>query len=667
MHQPNEKNRIRYITYIKIPLVGIYYFVDEIFGIIILLHFKYSQNHKTKYSNIWRVDSNLMLKNRIIKNLLLLCFFIAIIFTLVTQYSAPLIAHADEPAEPVILGQHYDIFRDPSKNVTIDDILTGEYDQYFDRSTQKYLFFWHTKDTIWLRLDMEDLIKDKQESYWIESTDKLDSIEMFLLKADGSYDIQKGGISNIDDQNIQFRSNLFTINDPSIKEIYIKLDGALPLSMISYLYTSNGFLEKIMDYKFLTGIFYGFMSALLIYNLFLYFSFKEKAYLYYVLYMLSFIIYQASMNSFDIEISGHFLPEWVFIRSLVLSGNMLLLFMLLFCREFLELKKYLPRYHKFINILLWITVFSLVSAVIIPDVSITNNFTTIFAVVIIVFLWLSGLLVWLKGQKMARFYLVGWTVLLGSIIVQALSFLSIIPFHPRIFEDVPAIGAIFEAIFLSLALGDKINIIKKEHQEMQQSLNETLEQKVKERTKELEKAKRALENLATTDRLTQIPNRVRLDAVLEKELILAQNHKMPVSIILLDIDYFKAVNDEYGHQVGDIVLVEVAALLKSTIREQDTIGRWGGEEFLVICPQTPLNDALLLSEALRKQIEKHSFPVVEHKTSSFGVSSYVDGDTFNTLLSRCDKALYNAKDRGRNCVEYLTGEVNSIHPEKVFI
>lgn len=153
------------------------------------------------------------------------------------------------------------------------------------------------------------------------------------------------------------------------------------------------------EYKFLTGIFYGFLSALLIYNLFLFFSLKDKAYFFYVLYMLSFIFYQATLNSLDIELLGNWLSQEFFIKSLTISGNLLLLFMLLFCLQFLELKKFLPSFHTIGKLLLWITICSLMASFILPDVAFINNFTTTFAVVVFIFLWLSGIFVFKKGKR----------------------------------------------------------------------------------------------------------------------------------------------------------------------------------------------------------------------------------------------------------------------------
>lgn len=571
------------------------------------------------------------------------------IFTLLLPLLAPVAA---ETNPTIKLGSYYDIFRDSSNEITIEDIVAGRYNDSFTPSTQEYLNFWHTDDTVWLRLDANEVLTDKDESYWVEFIDKLERVEMFLVKQDGSYEKQIAGFSNLDERNIKFRSILFSFNEPAVTEIYFKIEGSMPLTVISSLSTTTGFIEKIISYKFLVGIFYGFLIALSIYNLFLFFSFREKSYVYYVFYMWSFMIFQATMNTFDIELLGHILPEWFFTRSLVLSCNLLVLFMTLFGREFLELKTFLPIHHRVLTIALWLNTILFIAVLLAPTVVAINNITTVFTMAVLVFLWISGLRLWLRGHKAARFYMVGWTILLTSIVIQGLGFLGVIPLHPRIYEDVPAIGAIFEALFLSLALGDKINIIKKDHQELQHQYNANLEQKVKERTEELEFAKQELEHLANTDRLTQIANRVKLDDVLDNEMMRAQKDNSPLSIILLDIDLFKSVNDQFGHQVGDVVLVEAANLLTEHIRAQDTVGRWGGEEFLIICPQTELEDAVKLSSKLREQFERHTFHVINRKTCSFGVTAFVAGDTSTSLLTRCDSALYEAKNKGRNRVEF---------------
>ncbi|MCG7337198.1 diguanylate cyclase [Sporosarcina sp. ACRSM] len=590
------------------------------------------------------------MKNKV---LLYIPFLLIIIAAFLFNLLAPLTTNAKDDSKSINLGTYYEFYRDSTNKLTIENMLSDEFEGEFARSQQKYLFFWHTDDTIWLRLDAAEIIRDPEESYWLEATDKLNSIEVYLVRDDDTYDIQKGGMSNIKNQEIDYRSNLFYIEDPSIEAIYVKLDGVMPLNLISFFYTTKDFIEKVIAYKFYTGIFYGFMISLLIYNLFLFFSLKEKAYLYYVFYMLCFIFYQAAMNSLDLELLGPFFSEHFFTRTIPLVGNILFIFMILFGKEFLDLKRNLPQFNQVANGLLGVTVIFLFFIYFTENITITDYMSLIMAIVVPSFLWLSGLLVLLKGHKMARYYMIGWTVLLGSIMVQALGFLSVIPFHPRIYEEVPAIGAAFEAIFLSLALGDKINIMKKEHQASQEKLNEKLEHLVAERTQQLERVNAELEVLAHTDQLTQLPNRFQLDRLLKEGSEHAQNKDVPLSLILLDIDQFKAVNDNYGHQVGDLVLQEVAMQLKESVLREGTIGRWGGEEFLIICPQSAIGTAIDLAEKTRRQIEEHTFPVVVHKTVSFGVTSYVPGDTLHSMLSRCDKALYHAKNNGRNRVEYL--------------
>ncbi len=156
--------------------------------------------------------------------------------------------------------------------------------------------------------------------------------------------------------------------------------------------------------------------------------------------------------------------------------------------------------------------------------------------------------------------------------------------------------------------------------------------------------------LSITDQLTGLHNRLHLDNIFMAEIQKAKRYGRPFSIVALDFDYFKRINDEHGHQTGDSVLIELSRLLKQHVREADTLGRWGGEEFLIICPETNLRGAVQLAENLRIAIEKYDFKVIGFSTSSFGVASYRPGDTEELMMERADNALYKAKALGRNQV-----------------
>jgi len=162
-----------------------------------------------------------------------------------------------------------------------------------------------------------------------------------------------------------------------------------------------------------------------------------------------------------------------------------------------------------------------------------------------------------------------------------------------------------------------------------------------------------LQKISTTDQLTQIYNRMYLDDTLQTQQYRFNRSKEACSIILIDIDYFKAVNDEYGHLVGDRVLIEFAILLNKTVRNGDTVGRWGGEEFLIILPHTNLIQAMHLAEKLSVAIEENIFTSVKHKTASFGVSTFMEGINIETLTDKADQALYVSKNEGRNRVSTL--------------
>jgi len=178
-------------------------------------------------------------------------------------------------------------------------------------------------------------------------------------------------------------------------------------------------------------------------------------------------------------------------------------------------------------------------------------------------------------------------------------------------------------------------------------MNRTLESQVAERTRELQR-------VASTDMLTGLHNRRKLDEVLGYEVERVHRYGGGLAVILLDIDHFKQTNDSYGHPAGDRVLAAVASILRSGARSIDSVGRWGGEEFMVICPQTELEGACALAEMLRLRFAAAEFPEVGRKTCSFGVAALGRDETLPGLVARADAALYRAKQNGRNAVEHDT-------------
>lgn len=128
-------------------------------------------------------------------------------------------------------------------------------------------------------------------------------------------------------------------------------------------------------------------------------------------------------------------------------------------------------------------------------------------------------------------------------------------------------------------------------------------------------------------------------------------YKSPLSLSILDIDYFKKVNDTFGHSIGDEVMKAIADIIKANNRDTSYLFRWGGEEFVIIVTEADIEGARIHAERLRKAIEEHAFEKAGTITASFGVAQYMEGDTPDSLLKRADSALYKAKFKGRNRVE----------------
>ncbi|GAA0697079.1 sensor domain-containing diguanylate cyclase [Marinobacterium maritimum] len=190
--------------------------------------------------------------------------------------------------------------------------------------------------------------------------------------------------------------------------------------------------------------------------------------------------------------------------------------------------------------------------------------------------------------------------------------------------------------------------------------NVTLEKRLRKKAEELEKRNAELqdniaqiEHISNTDPLTGIANRKKFEEELSKEKSRADRYHHSLSLAIFDIDHFKQVNDTRGHKAGDGVLQNLTALVAAHIRDIDVFARWGGEEFVLIFPDVPLDGALSVANKLRQLVSEQEMIPGLRLTCSFGVTEYQQGDSIEQLFARIDNALYMAKNSGRNRVELL--------------
>lgn len=177
---------------------------------------------------------------------------------------------------------------------------------------------------------------------------------------------------------------------------------------------------------------------------------------------------------------------------------------------------------------------------------------------------------------------------------------------------------------------------------------EFLERVVEEKTAQLEAALRKSAHQANTDQLTGLKNRYFMDQALKEAVSQALELGSPLSLIMLDVDHFKTVNDSFGHQEGDVILKKFATALTTGLPESCTLARWGGEEFLILCPDQDVNQALELVKSIQLNLRSVDFRPLYQVTASFGVTQLEAGDSLDSLLLRADKGLYLAKSRGRD-------------------
>lgn len=478
-------------------------------------------------------------------------------------------------------------------------------------------------------------------------------------------------------------------------EIFIRIKNTEAMELTPILWEQTEFYLHDNQRSVIDGIFYGLLIIMAAYNLVLYLNIRDISYFYYVCYVMSMLLFFMGQKGVlfqffmaDAITAHHYAIPFSLITTLVSVA--------LFFKEFLKLPTQLPRVWLFIKGILILQIAVVISVFLLP------YHISIFIIMLIAafaaFIALcSASYLSYQGERTAQMLLAGWFLLIVCIIFMVLSKLGVI-YHEFMATYGLRLGTSFEIVIFSFALSYRINEERQQKEialeqvdaerieriraqdsalqheiaarqakedalQKQKELNENLEMLVNERTKELErtltfleKANRELEDLSSKDGLTGVYNRRIFDERSQREWKRCLREKIPLTLVLVDIDHFKRVNDERGHQCGDHVLRELATIMKTLInRPADCVARYGGEEFAILLPNTPSEGGNHITQQLVKLCASHPISwngEIFQFTISAGVNTDIpsveDSKSLEHFISSTDKALYAAKHNGRN-------------------
>ncbi|MGM0480315.1 MAG: sensor domain-containing diguanylate cyclase [Pseudomonadota bacterium] len=434
----------------------------------------------------------------------------------------------------------------------------------------------------------------------------------------------------------------------------------LPIS----LYSEKQFFDLQMQKRLAEGIYFGVLLCMAVYNLFSFFASRESVFGLYSLYTVFFAGLMLSLDGLGFR---YIWPDSLFLqdKGIPIFGSLALLTAALFTYQLLNLKAYRTTLARGLFIMAGLAGLTLLVALIGPY-SLSIQILLSVAAPGCLYLLLIGVYLWRKGFLYARIFTIAWGTLLMSVMTNSLGYLGIID-SMFIQRHAIMMGSGIEILLLSWVLAVRYNEQRRLKLDAQQLHNVELEDKVEERTFELQIALRELQEVNAElerhnyeDPLTKLYNRRYFSHQLEKEYRRAQRNQAPLSLVMIDIDYFKKVNDTYGHFVGDEILRGLAKTLQeSAQRPADVVCRYGGEEFAVILPECSAIQAQALAEKLVVNVRSTAFSTdvgPQHITISVGIAVFDRqiGQSSEALFKAADEALYQAKRDGRDQVVAIT-------------
>jgi diguanylate cyclase (GGDEF)-like protein len=509
----------------------------------------------------------------------------------------------------------------------------------------------------------------KEIRYILQFTEQFQH-HLDLIELSPHYRLEKNGISvPVEQRQIKSSYPAFELRfgPDERKDLYLRIQSPLSIFGAFELKDPMQFLKDEHSRNELYYFYFGGMLSLALYNLFIYFSLRRKIYLYYVGYVTLFTFWAALQKGFFTP----YLTPALFDMMLV-SIPLYFIFLILFSQKILQTEKMFPRIHKILNGFILIAIIT--SLAMLADIQRGILLLNLLALILLPMLLVVSAIAAYHNRTIAKIYMSAMLIFIVG--MSTISLMSLGLFEYSVYlSSVPILSSFLEAILFSLLLAYRINRISIQANQakaalikQQKSEKSRLFQEVAEKTKALNRAKKQLEaqlkekrklerhlkHLANTDAMTALLNRRAFMEACRRELERVKRSGDPLSCMILDIDYFKRINDNYGHHIGDLVIKSVAENMRQHTRSIDHIGRIGGEEFAVLMPDTILEDAYQIADRLRDFVSKFEMTFDQLTigiTVSIGITDLrAENEDIQSVMQRADAALYNAKREGRNRV-----------------